>query len=152
MDKVIDGKLEGTLPVNVSSKTFSTDKFPIDNKQYLSFNGAGNYLAVNGIEGSCASHPDASSCPHGFTISFLFKYTEKISDQQTIIMDTLGDSLTAVGFIIYIQSNRLTTLLRTSSGTYTSSTSGFSRTQWNHYAFTFSARSGLTTFLNGNRT
>ncbi|XP_066921242.1 lymphocyte antigen 75-like isoform X2 [Clytia hemisphaerica] len=153
LDRVTDtNNITGTTQATPYG-TFSSTSFYINNtdQKYLSFDGKTNYIRIQGIENTCASHPDSNSCPHGFTMSFLFKYSEAVSADKKVLVDSLGGSNGAAGYVVYIENTHIKITLVTSHTTYTIS-SGFPRSQWNHYAFTFSALEGLTSYVNGNQT
>lgn len=153
MDKVLKGIVDGTIPAKTMNSTFSSPvKFnPNSTKEFLAFDGASNYLTIDNVRSLCMNHPDSSECPHGFTVSFVFKYSQAVSTREKIILDTMGYGNDAAGFKVFIQNNQIVTKIKSTLNSY-ESRFNFPKDKWNHYAFSLSALNGLYTYLNGNKT
>ena len=155
MDRVVNRTVPGTSTSAVakaSGGTFGTTTFKNVNQKYLAFDGRSNYLTITDLESECALHPDSASCPHGFTMSFLFKKGEEpITASEKLIIDTLGYNDNQAGYRIFFQTDMIVIYMTASFRKYRIS-SGYNQQQWNHFAFTFSSTDGLTTYINGNRT
>ena len=155
MDRTDNGTIPGTSTSSVArvsgSPKFETTPFKNTGQKYLNF--ISNYITVTDLESPCVSHPDSTSCPHGLTMSYVFKKTGQAFTANTeMVVDTIMVSdYNAAGYQIYFSKDKIEILVKASYRTYQIA-SGYNRQQWNHFAFTFSSTDGLTVYMNGNRT
>ena len=128
-------------PLSLFPVTFSNNQ----SRSVLSFNGKDNYVKAV-VESICAVNPISDYCPHGLSVSVLFKYTSITSPVKTFIIDSVESS--SVGYSIYITYDNVVVRV-VGSNIYYSQSLYYSRYSWNHLAFTFSSQNGLSVFING---
>ena len=144
--------MEGTVKAKKAG-VFKNGQFPIATgynkvRKTLYFNGENSSLEIPYIEGSCASNPGSGYCAHGFTVLFLYKNNQSSYGTEYFILDTIGDSGNQYGYTVSLQYGKVIFYVRTARKYYMVSTY-FSRSVWNHFAFTWSTTDGLRIFLNG---
>ena len=135
---------------------FSQRSFPVNyNKEItrhaLEISGTSSYLKVDAEGDICLSHPDFSSCPHGVTLSFVFKSLVAPSQQTSVLnvlIDTMGSAINALGYRVYIDSTKIYTELRSRSRSYKKGAI-YDRNDFNHFAFTWSRNDGLKIYIDG---
>lgn len=154
MDRIDNGTVPGTSTSSVARLSgggaFVT--FKNAEQKYLNFDGTSNYITITNLVSPCVLHPDSTSCPHGITMSYVFKKTGPVTVNNEMVIDTImGGGNKAAGYRIYFSMEKISILLKASFRTYQLS-SGYNRQQWNHFAFTYSSTDGLTAYMNGNRT
>lgn len=156
MDRINNGIVPGTSTssvATVSGNTFGTAKLKNTGQQYLDFDGISNFITVTNLSSPCILNPDSSLCPHGLTMSFVFKKIEyAFTTNAEMVIDTIvayGNNVG--GYQIYFSKRKIEIWIKVSSRTYRIS-SGYNQQQWNHFAFTFSSTNGLTVYMNGIQT
>lgn len=144
--------VEGTLPIKPSG-TFSIIKFPIhysanSDRYTLQFSGKlNNYLTIPGLD-ECVSHPDSNSCPHGITVSFVFKYKQVLSSFEKVLLDTINSKDSSVGYRVYVKMGKMYVLLRGQERYYKAG-ARFNAGAYHHFTFTWSKTEGLKVYIDG---
>lgn len=133
---------------------FSRTRFPVNyhkkiTRHALEISGTSSYLKIDAEGDICLSHPDSGSCPHGITVSFVFK-SLVIPSQLTlnILIDTMGSATNALGYRVHIDATKIYTELRSRSRRYKKG-AAYDKNDFNHFAFTWSRNDGLKIYIDG---
>ena len=146
---------EGSLPVQ-SFGNFSRRSFPVNynkdiTRHALEISGTSSYLKIDAEGDICLSHPDSRSCPHGVTLSFVFRSLVKPSQQTSVLnvlIDTMGSAANALGYRVYIDATKIYAELHSRSRSYKKGAT-YDRNAFNHFAFTWSRNDGLKIYIDG---
>lgn len=147
--------LEGSLRVKKIGNNFSQALFPVgytsEIKRYAVKTGDNSYFKIDFSDDVCVHHPDASSCPHGVTVSLVFKYNfpDVISAKKHMLLDTMGNHANALGYRVYVVLFRLTVILRSRDRTYQVWISSYKEHVFHHLVFSWSRNTGLKVYLDG---
>lgn len=147
--------LEGSLRVKKIGNNFSQALFPVgytsEIKRYAVKTGDTSYFKIDFSDDVCVHHPDASSCPHGVTVSLVFKYNfpDVISAKKHMLLDTMGNQANALGYRVYVVLFRLTVILRSRDRTYQVWISSYKEHVFHHLVFSWSRNTGLKVYLDG---
>ena len=148
--------LEGSLSVQKSGNNFTRVHFPVGyttkSGRYAVKTGDNSYFKIDFSSDVCVHHPDASSCPHGLTVSFVFKYdfgTSHVFSKKYMLLDTMGDQANALGYQVYVLGRRLEVIVRSRERTYQVWLSHFHPASFHHFVLTWSRNTGLKVYFNG---
>ena len=156
LDKVTNGTVSGST-IGLVNGDIVVVGIPILGKSNvkrnaLSFDGKINHVILPGLQGTCASNPDASTCLYGFTMSFLFCYDEENSLDIKYVADNMGQgNVATLGYKVFIKLGHMFVIVLGHEYVYTEYIQ-FNRSVWNHFAFTWAPLKGLSLYLNGNKT
>ena len=148
--------LEGSLPVKKIGSNFTQILFPVGystkTSRHAVKTGDNSYLKIDFPSDVCVHHPDASSCPYGLTVSFVFKYdfrTSLLSSKKYMLLDTMGDQANALGYRVYVLRSSLGVTVRSRERTYQVWISSYNGGLFHHFVLTWSRNTGLKVYFNG---